>query len=140
MGETRLERLCVEHGMKMTDQRRIIARVLSVAEDHPDVEEVYRRASDKDSNISIATVYRTMKLFEDAGIVERHDFGDGRSRYEEASDDHHDHIINVKSGKVIEFHNEEIEALQEKIVAEHGLNLVDHRLELYAVPIDDDDT
>ena len=140
MGETRLERLCVEHGMKMTDQRRIIARVLSVAEDHPDVEEVYRRASDKDYNISIATVYRTMKLFEDAGIVERHDFGDGRSRYEEASDDHHDHIINVKSGKVIEFHNEEIEALQEKIVAEHGLKLVDHRLELYAVPIDDDDT
>ncbi len=140
MGETRLERLCVEHGMKMTDQRRIIARVLSVAEDHPDVEEVYRRATDKDSNISIATVYRTMKLFEDAGIVERHDFGDGRSRYEEASDDHHDHIINVKSGKVIEFHNEEIEALQEKIVAEHGLKLVDHRLELYAVPIDDDDT
>lgn len=139
MGETRLERLCVEHGMKMTDQRRIIARVLSVAQDHPDVEEVYRRASDKDSNISIATVYRTMKLFEDAGIVERHDFGDGRSRYEEASDDHHDHIINLKSGKVIEFHNEEIEALQEKIVAEHGLKLVDHRLELYAVPIDDDD-
>ena len=140
MGETRLERLCVEHGMKMTDQRRIIARVLSVAEDHPDVEEVYRRASDKDSNISIATVYRTMKLFEDAGIVERHDFGDGRSRYEEASDDHHDHIINVKTGTVIEFHNEEIEALQEKIVAEHGLRLVDHRLELYAVPIDDDET
>ncbi len=124
----------------MTDQRRIIARVLSVADDHPDVEEVYRRAADKDSNISIATVYRTMKLFEDAGIVERHDFGDGRSRYEEASDDHHDHIINLKSGKVIEFHNEEIEALQEKIVAEHGLKLVDHRLELYAVPIDDEDT
>jgi Fur family ferric uptake transcriptional regulator len=140
MPETRLEQLCVEHGMKMTDQRRIIARVLSVADDHPDVEEVYRRAADKDSNISIATVYRTMKLFEDAGIVERHDFGDGRSRYEEASDDHHDHIINLKSGKVIEFHNEEIEALQEKIVAEHGLKLVDHRLELYAVPIDDEDT
>lgn len=140
MPETRLERLCVEHGMKMTDQRRIIARVLSVSDDHPDVEEVYRRAADKDSNISIATVYRTMKLFEDAGIVERHDFGDGRSRYEQASDDHHDHIINLKSGKVIEFHNEEIEALQEKIVAEHGLKLVDHRLELYAVPIDDEDT
>lgn len=140
MPETRLEQLCIEHGMKMTDQRRIIARVLSVADDHPDVEEVYRRAADKDSNISIATVYRTMKLFEDAGIVERHDFGDGRSRYEEASDDHHDHIIDLKSGKVIEFHNEEIEALQEKIVAEHGLKLVDHRLELYAVPIDDDDT
>lgn len=140
MPETRLEQLCVEHGMKMTDQRRIIARVLSVADDHPDVEEVYRRAADKDSNISIATVYRTMKLFEDAGIVERHDFGDGRSRYEEASDEHHDHIIDLKSGKVIEFHNEEIEALQEKIVAEHGLKLVDHRLELYAVPIDDDDT
>jgi Fur family ferric uptake transcriptional regulator len=140
MSETRLEQLCVEHGMKMTDQRRIIARVLSVSDDHPDVEEVYRRAADKDSNISIATVYRTMKLFEDAGIVERHDFGDGRSRYEQASDDHHDHIIDVKSGKVIEFHNEEIEALQEKIVAEHGLKLVDHRLELYAVPIDDEDT
>lgn len=140
MPETRLEQLCIEHGMKMTDQRRIIARVLSVADDHPDVEEVYRRAADKDSNISIATVYRTMKLFEDAGIVERHDFGDGRSRYEEASDDHHDHIIDLKSGKVIEFHNEEIEALQEKIVAEHGLKLVDHRLELYAVPIDDEDT
>lgn len=140
MPETRLEQLCVEHGMKMTDQRRIIARVLSVADDHPDVEEVYRRAADKDSNISIATVYRTMKLFEDAGIVERHDFGDGRSRYEEASDDHHDHIIDLKSGKVIEFHNEEIEALQEKIVAEHGLKLVDHRLELYAVPIEDEDT
>lgn len=140
MPETRLEQLCIEHGMKMTGQRRIIARVLSVAEDHPDVEEVYRRASEKDANISIATVYRTMKLFEDAGIVERHDFGDGRSRYEEASDDHHDHIIDLKSGKVIEFHNEEIEALQEKIVAEHGLKLVDHRLELYAVPIDDDES
>lgn len=139
MGETRLERLCVENGMKMTEQRRIIARVLSVAEDHPDVEEVYRRASEKDSNISIATVYRTMKLFEDAGIVERHDFGDGRSRYEEASDEHHDHIINVKSGKVIEFQNAEIEALQEKVAREHGLRLVDHRLELYGVPIEDDD-
>ena len=140
MGETRLERLCVAHGMKMNEQRRIIARVLSVAEDHPDVEEVYRRAADQDSNISIATVYRTMKLFEDAGIVERHDFGDGRSRYEEASDEHHDHIIDVKSGKVIEFHNAEIEALQEKVAAEHGFKLVDHRLELYGVPIDDDDT
>lgn len=125
--------------MKMTEQRRIIARVLSVAEDHPDVEEVYRRASEKDSNISIATVYRTMKLFEDAGIVERHDFGDGRSRYEEASDEHHDHIIDVKSGKVIEFQNAEIEALQEKVAREHGLKLVDHRLELYGVPIEDDD-
>ena len=140
MGETRLERLCVDHGMKMTEQRRIIARVLSVAEDHPDVEEVYRRAADQDSNISIATVYRTMKLFEDAGIVERHDFGDGRYRYEEDSDEPHDNIIDVKSGKVIEFHNAEIEALQEKVAAEHGFKLVDHRLELYGVPIDDDDT
>lgn len=139
MSETRLEQMCVEKGMKMTEQRRIIARVLSLAEDHPDVEEVYRRASEKDSNISIATVYRTMKLFEDAGIVERHDFGDGRSRYEEASDEHHDHIINVKSGKVIEFQNAEIEALQEKVAREHGLRLVDHRLELYGVPIGDDD-
>lgn len=135
MGETRLERLCIEKGMKMTEQRRIIARVLSVADDHPDVEEVYRRASELDSKISIATVYRTMRLFEDEGIVDRHDFGDGRARYEETSEEHHDHLIDVKSGRVIEFHNEEIEALQERIAREHGLKLVDHRLELYGVPL-----
>lgn len=139
MGETRLERQCIEKGMKMTEQRRIIARVLSVADDHPDVEEVYRRASELDSKISIATVYRTMRLFEDEGIVDRHDFGDGRARYEETSEEHHDHLIDVKSGRVIEFHNEEIEALQERIAREHGLKLVDHRLELYGVPLAEPD-
>ena len=139
MGETRLERMCIEKGMKMTEQRRIIARVLSVADDHPDVEEVYRRASELDSKISIATVYRTMRLFEDEGIVDRHDFGDGRARYEETSEEHHDHLIDVKSGRVIEFHNEEIEALQERIAREHGLKLVDHRLELYGVPLTEPD-
>ena len=139
MGETGLERLCIEKGMKMTEQRRIIARVLSVADDHPDVEEVYRRASELDSKISIATVYRTMRLFEDEGIVDRHDFGDGRARYEETSEEHHDHLIDVKSGRVIEFHNEEIEALQERIAREHGLKLVDHRLELYGVPLTEPD-
>ncbi|MEL7486776.1 MAG: Fur family transcriptional regulator [Pseudomonadota bacterium] len=132
----RLEKLCVEKGMRMTDQRRVIARVLSLAEDHPDVEEIHRRATDIDPKISIATVYRTMRLFEDAGVVERHDFQDGRSRYEEASDDHHDHLIDVRSGEVIEFVNEEIERLQRKIAEEHGFRLVAHRLELYGVPLD----
>jgi len=135
MDESRLEKLCVDKGMKMTDQRRVIARVLSDAEDHPDVEEVYRRASTQDSKISIATVYRTMRLFEDEGIVERHDFGDGRARYEEVSEEHHDHLINVKTGRVIEFQNVEIEALQERVAREHGLKLVGHRLELYGVPL-----
>jgi Fur family ferric uptake transcriptional regulator len=135
MDESRLERLCVDKGMKMTEQRRVIARVLSAAEDHPDVEEVYRRAATQDSKISIATVYRTMRLFEDEGIVERHDFGDGRARYEEVSEEHHDHLINVKTGRVIEFQNEEIEAIQERVAREHGLELVGHRLELYGVPI-----
>lgn len=131
----RLEKLCVEKGMRMTDQRRVIARVLSLADDHPDVEEIHRRAAEIDSRISIATVYRTMRLFEEAGVVERHDFQDGRSRYEEASDDHHDHLIDLKSGEVIEFVNEEIEKLQRRIAEEHGYRLVDHRLELYGVPI-----
>jgi len=140
MEESRLERLCIDKGLKMTEQRRIIARVLSEAEDHPDVEEVYRRASALDSKISIATVYRTMRLFEEEGIVERHDFGDGRSRYEEVSDEHHDHLINVKTGRVIEFQNAEIERLQEWIAREHGLKLVGHRLELYGVPIKDTDS
>jgi Fur family ferric uptake transcriptional regulator len=132
----RLEKICVDKGMRMTDQRRVIARVLSSAADHPDVEEIHRRASAIDPKISIATVYRTMRLFEESGVVERHDFQDGRSRYEEAGDDHHDHLIDLKSGKVIEFVNQEIEALQKKIAAEHGFRLVAHRLELYGVPLD----
>jgi len=136
MPENRIERLCVEKGMKMTEQRRIIARVLSAANDHPDVEEVYKRASKLDPKISIATVYRTVRLFEEANIVERHDFGDGRSRYEEATEEHHDHLIDIQSGKVIEFQNQEIEDLQEKIAKKHGMKLVGHRLELYGVPVD----
>ncbi len=132
---SRLERLCVEKGLKMTDQRRIIARVLSEASDHPDVEAVYRRATDIDPKISIATVYRTVRLFEEAKILERHDFGDGRSRYEEITDEHHDHLIDVDSGRVIEFQNEEIELLQRKIAETLGYRLIDHRLELYAVPL-----
>ncbi|MBI1391362.1 MAG: transcriptional repressor [Alphaproteobacteria bacterium] len=131
----RLEKICAEKGMRMTDQRRTIARVLSVADDHPDVEEIHRRASEIDPKISIATVYRTMRLFEDAGVVERHDFQDGRARYEEASNDHHDHLIDLRSGEVIEFVNEEIERLQEKIARELGYRLVEHRLELYGVKI-----
>lgn len=132
---SRLEALCIEKGMRMTEQRRVIARVLSEATDHPDVEQVYRRASAVDSRISIATVYRTVRMFEEADILERHDFGDGRARYEEVSDDHHDHLINVQSGEVIEFHNERIEQLQREICEELGYKLVDHRLELYAVPL-----
>jgi len=132
----RLEKICIEKGMRMTGQRRVIARVLSTADDHPDVEEIHRRAIAIDPHISIATVYRTMRLFEEAGVVERHDFQDGRSRYEEASGDHHDHLINLRSGEVIEFVNEEIEQLQHKIAEEHGYRLVAHRLELYGVPLD----
>lgn len=132
----RLEKLCVEKGMRMTEQRRVIARVLSVAEDHPDVEEIHRRAAERDPHISIATVYRTMRLFEEAGVVERHEFQDGRARYEEATEDHHDHLIDLRSGAVIEFVNEEIERLQRRIAEEHGYKLVDHRLELYGVPLD----
>jgi Fur family ferric uptake transcriptional regulator len=139
MSETRIEQLCGEHNMKMTDQRRVIARVLSLADDHPDVEEVHRRASKIDQRISIATVYRTVRLWEEAGILDRHDFGDGRARYEEVTDEHHDHLIDMKSGKVIEFQNQEIEALQERIAREHGMKLVGHRLELYGVPLGDAD-
>ena len=120
----------------MTGQRRVIARVLSDAKNHPDVEEVFQRASKLDSKISIATVYRTVRMFEEAGILERHDFGDGRSRYEETSDDHHDHIIDVHSRRVIEFQSDEIEALQERIAAELGYKLIGHRLELYGVPME----
>lgn len=122
--------------MRMTEQRRVIARVLSQAEDHPDVDELHARSVKIDDRISIATVYRTVRLFEDAGILERHDFRDGRSRYEEVSEDHHDHLIDLQSGKVIEFSNEQIEQLQERIAAELGYKLVDHRLELYCVPLD----
>ena len=118
----------------MTGQRRVIARVLSEATDHPDVEALHRRALRIDSRISIATVYRTVRLFEEANILEKHDFGDGRARYEESSGDHHDHLINIKTGEVIEFYNSEIEVLKEKIAQELGYDLVDHRLELYATP------
>ncbi|MTH99735.1 Fur family transcriptional regulator [Roseibium sp. RKSG952] len=127
---------CAAKGMRMTEQRRVIASVLEKASDsHPDVEELYRRAVAIDSRISISTVYRTVKLFEDAGMIERHDFRDGRSRYETVPDEHHDHLIDLRSGEVIEFRNEEIEALQEFIAKELGYKLVDHRLELYGVPL-----
>ena len=134
--KSKLEILCAERGLKMTDQRRVIARVLSDASDHPDVEAVHRRATAIDSNISIATVYRTVRLFEEAGILAKHDFGDGRARYEETPDEHHDHLIDIQSGKVVEFHNDEIEELQRKIAEKAGYRLVGHRLELYGVPLD----
>ena len=133
----RIEKLCIEKGLRMTDQRRVVARILSAAKDHPDVEELHRRAHRLDPHISIATVYRTVKLFEDAGIIERHDFRDGRSRYEEAPHQHHDHLIDMRSGKVVEFVDEEIEALQAAIAKRLGFKLVDHRLELYGVPLDE---
>ena len=131
----RIESLCIEKGMRMTEQRRVIARVLSQAQDHPDVEELYRRAHGVDPHISIATVYRTVRLFEESGIISRLDFRDGRSRYEEASDSHHDHLIDMKTGTVIEFVDPEIEALQEAIARRLGYRLVDHRLELYGMPL-----
>lgn len=133
-----LEDICAEKGMRMTEQRRVIARVLQESDDHPDVEELYRRASGVDPNISISTVYRTVRLFEDSGIIERHDFRDGRSRYEPIPEEHHDHLIDIRSGTVIEFSNEEIEKLQERIARDLGYRLVGHRLELYAVPIEKD--
>ncbi len=132
---SRLEQRCVEKGMKMTEQRRVIARVLSDSVDHPDVEEVHRRSVDIDPHISIATVYRTVSLFEEASIIERHDFGDGRARYEEAVELHHDHLIDMQSGRVIEFTSPEIEELQKAIAKRHGFALVGHRLELYGVPL-----
>lgn len=134
--EQDLEAVCAEKGMRMTEQRRVIARVLQASDDHPDVEELYRRASAVDANISISTVYRTVKLFEDAGVIERHDFRDGRSRYETLPEEHHDHLIDLRSGEVIEFRSEEIEQIQELIARKLGYKLVDHRLELYAVPLD----
>ena len=132
----RIENLCSEKGMRMTDQRRVVARVLSTSQDHPDVEELYRRAHAMDPHISIATVYRTVRLFEEAGIIERHDFRDGRSRYEETPDHHHDHLIDMRSGRVIEFVDPDIEALQETIARKLGYRLVDHRLELYGLPLE----
>ena len=134
---TQLERLCIERGMKMTEQRRIIARVLSDADDHPDVEDLYQRSVKLDPKISIATVYRTVRLFEEAGLLDRHDFGDGRSRYEQASDDHHDHLVDVQSGAIIEFHDEEVEELQRQIAARLGYSLIGHRMELYGVELKD---
>jgi Fur family ferric uptake transcriptional regulator len=131
--ESRIELLCAEQGLRMTGQRRVIARVLSTAKDHPDVEEVYQRANEIDSRISLSTVYRTLKLFAEKGILERHDFGHGRGRYEEAARGHHDHLIDVETGRVIEFRNEAIEALQERIARELGFKLVGHRLELYGL-------
>jgi Fur family ferric uptake transcriptional regulator len=133
----RIEQLCVDKGLRMTEQRRVIARVLSRADDHPDAEELHRRANEIDKGISLATVYRTVRLFEDAGIIERHDFRDGRSRYEESPEDHHDHLIDMNSGDVVEFYDEEIERLQEAIARRLGYKLVDHRLELYGVKLKD---
>ena len=132
---SRIEGLCEQHGLRMTGQRRTIARVLSSATDHPDVEEVHRRAHAADARISLSTVYRTLKLFAEKGILERHDFGHGRGRYEEASRRHHDHLVDVETGRVIEFSNEHIEALQERVARELGFKLVGHRLELYGVPL-----
>lgn len=132
---SRIEKLCNERSLKMTDQRRVIARVLSDAQDHPDVEQVYRRATAIDPRISISTVYRTVKLFEEASILERHDFRDGRARYEEVPEHHHDHLIDVQSGRVIEFNNEEIEKLQHAVAEKLGYRLIGHRLELYGVPL-----
>ena len=134
-----LEALCAERGLRITEQRRVIARVLSEAEDHPDVEQLHRRAAAIDPKISIATVYRTVRLFEDAGILDRHDFGDGRSRYEATPEAHHDHLIDVETGKVVEFVDPELEALQRQIAEKLGYRLVDHRMELYGVRLDRED-
>jgi Fur family transcriptional regulator, ferric uptake regulator len=133
---TVLEKICLEKGLKMTEQRRVIARVLSESFDHPDVDSVYQRAYLIDSKISIATVYRTLKLFEEINALERHDFGGAKARYETISSEHHDHLIDIESGKVIEFHDDEIEILKTKIADRLGYKLVDHRLELYAVPLE----
>ena len=133
-----LEALCAERGLRITEQRRVIAQVLSNSEDHPDVEQVHKRAAEIDPGISIATVYRTVRLFEEAGILDRHDFGDGRARYEAAPEAHHDHLIDVETGKVVEFVDPELEALQRQIAEKLGYRLVDHRMELYGVRIDRD--
>ena len=136
--ENHIESQCIAKGMRMTEQRRVIARVLAGSADHPDVEELYRRCADIDKNISISTVYSTVKLFEDSGIIERQDIREGRARYEQIPDAHHDHLINLRTGEVIEFQSEEIERLQAEVARRLGYRLVDHRLELYAVPLEDD--
>ena len=133
-----IEAVCAERGLRITEQRRVIARVLSDSEDHPDVELLHERAAAIDPRISIATVYRTVRLFEEAGILDRHDFGDGRSRYEASPEAHHDHLIDVETGKVVEFVDPELEALQRQIAERLGFRLVDHRLELYGVRLDRD--
>ena len=134
-----IEALCAERGLRITEQRRVIARVLSESDDHPDVEKLHERAAAIDPGISIATVYRTVRLFEEAGILDRHDFGDGRARYEAAPAAHHDHMIDVESGKVIEFVDPELEALQRQIAERLGFRLVDHRMELFGVKIERND-
>lgn len=135
----RLEKICIEKGLRMTEPRRVIARILSISDDHPDAEELHRRANSLDASISLATVYRTVKLFEDAGIIQAHDFRDGRARYEEMPEEHHDHLIDVKTGDVVEFHSEEIEKLQVEIARKLGYRLIDHRLELYGVRLEEKD-
>lgn len=132
-----IENLCVQKGFKVTGQRRVIIKSLIRADDHPDVEQIHKRASDVDNKISIATVYRTMRLLDEMGIVKRHDFGDGRARYEHDNDEHHDHLIDMRSGKIIEFFDEEIEILKEKIANRLGYKLIDHRLELYCIPLEE---
>jgi Fur family ferric uptake transcriptional regulator len=135
--QNHIEAQCTARGMRMTEQRRIIARVLAGADDHPDVEELHRRCVEVDPRISISTVYRTVNLFEEAGIIERHDFRQGRARYEQMRESHHDHLIDLRTGEVIEFQSEEIERLQAEIARQLGYKLVDHRLDLYAVPLDE---
>jgi Fur family transcriptional regulator, ferric uptake regulator len=135
---SRLEQRCAEKGLKMTSQRRTIAQVLSESVDHPDVEMLYQRTQKVDPKIGMATVYRTVRLFEEAGVIDKHDFGDGRARYEETGEDHHDHLIDMKSGRVIEFTNEEIEKLQHLVAKNLGYELIGHRLELYCLPINKD--
>ena len=132
MKET-IEQKCISKGVKLTDQRKIIAKVMSESNDHPDVDELYNRVSMIDSKISIATVYRTVKLFEEAGILAKHDFKGGKARYEEMSESHHDHLIDIKTGEIIEFVNYEIEMLQKKVAEKYGYELVDHKLELYGI-------
>ena len=132
MSET-IEQKCISKGVKLTDQRKIIAKIMGDSKDHPDVDELYKRASAIDKKISIATVYRTVKLFEESGILAKHDFKGGKARYEELSESHHDHLIDVKTGEIIEFVDEEIEKLQKKVAEKYGYKLVDHKLELYGI-------
>ena len=132
MSET-IEKKCIAKGVKLTDQRKVIAKVMSESDDHPDVDELYKRVSKIDSKISIATIYRTVKLFEEAGILAKHDFKGGKARYEELSEGHHDHLIDIKTGEIIEFVDDEIEKLQKKVADKHGYTLVDHKLELYGI-------